>query len=192
MPLPSKVIPVDCSIPTTSAAARPLHKRSPEATLPETTLPHPVSIRECSFRTAWVTRPEHPKGAKAKSSRPERPKAGLKGHQQEVGLQRSIEKSNLSHQVWSHKVSTFREKKEKWHKMAIFSIFWNLTIWSSHCFRTRCWWRLFAKSSRSVGFEPTPAERNWFLVSRLNHSATTAPHVKCLLASVGARGQEPA
>ena len=30
------------------------------------------------------------------------------------------------------------------------------------------------KDSRSVGFEPTPAERNWFLVSRLNHSATTA------------------
>ena len=30
------------------------------------------------------------------------------------------------------------------------------------------------KPSRSVGFEPTPAERNWFLVSRLNHSATTA------------------
>ena len=30
------------------------------------------------------------------------------------------------------------------------------------------------KLSRSVGFEPTPAERNWFLVSRLNHSAKTA------------------
>ena len=30
------------------------------------------------------------------------------------------------------------------------------------------------KAARSVGFEPTPAERNWFLVSRLNHSATTA------------------
>ena len=32
----------------------------------------------------------------------------------------------------------------------------------------------YRKTSRSVGFEPTPAERNWFLVSRLNHSATTA------------------
>ena len=34
--------------------------------------------------------------------------------------------------------------------------------------------KLAEKDSRSVGFEPTPAERNWFLVSRLNHSATTA------------------
>ena len=31
--------------------------------------------------------------------------------------------------------------------------------------------------SQSVGFEPTLPEGNWFLVSRLNHSATTA----CLL-----------
>ena len=29
--------------------------------------------------------------------------------------------------------------------------------------------------SQSVGFEPTLPEGNWFLVSRLNHSATTAP-----------------
>ena len=35
-------------------------------------------------------------------------------------------------------------------------------------------WAATRKYSRSVGFEPTPAERNWFLVSRLNHSATTA------------------
>ncbi len=28
--------------------------------------------------------------------------------------------------------------------------------------------------SQSVGFEPTLPEGNWFLVSRLNHSATTA------------------
>ena len=38
------------------------------------------------------------------------------------------------------------------------------------------------KDSRSVGFEPTPAERNWFLVSRLNHSATTA-HCLWVIAS---------
>ena len=31
------------------------------------------------------------------------------------------------------------------------------------------------KISQSVGFEPTLPEGNWFLVSRLNHSATTAP-----------------
>ena len=30
------------------------------------------------------------------------------------------------------------------------------------------------KCPQSVGFEPTLPEGNWFLVSRLNHSATTA------------------
>ena len=32
------------------------------------------------------------------------------------------------------------------------------------------------KSSQSVGFEPTLPEGIWFLVRRLNHSATTASY----------------
>ena len=34
--------------------------------------------------------------------------------------------------------------------------------------------QIFQKYPQSVGFEPTLPEGNWFLVSRLNHSATTA------------------
>ena len=50
---------------------------------------------------------------------------------------------------------------------------WKTVSTMSECQDVRI---LKRKHSRSVGFEPTPAERNWFLVSRLNHSATTACH----------------
>ena len=41
------------------------------------------------------------------------------------------------------------------------------------------------KLSQLVGFEPTLPEGNWFLVSRLNHSATTATYLNCqILASI--------
>ena len=36
------------------------------------------------------------------------------------------------------------------------------------------WYQWNLKFTQSVGFEPTLPEGNWFLVSRLNHSATTA------------------
>ncbi len=39
------------------------------------------------------------------------------------------------------------------------------------------------KISQMVGFEPTPSERNWFRVNRLNHSATSAD-VKLFRSSV--------
>ena len=39
------------------------------------------------------------------------------------------------------------------------------------------------KYSQSAGFEPALPEGNWFLVSRLNHSATTADRVPCKVLS---------
>ena len=39
------------------------------------------------------------------------------------------------------------------------------------------WEKEKRKFSQSAGFEPALPEGNWFLVSRLNHSATTAGHI---------------
>ena len=65
---------------------------------------------------------------------------------------------------------------------AFFSFLCNCSFSLKKRFRKRgklMWYQWNLKFTQSVGFEPTLPEGNWFLVSRLNHSATTAHIRKC-------------